>query len=285
MSGYIQLQRVSSFETLANGYAGKNSSKLTTIRGRTRGHRRESVGTPAAQEVLDEVFRSSIRGKQNMNRNLAYGTVRAPVVHPYTTEWVESMSIPKIPKRYGMYRSTSETSQRKKKNYKKIRNAEGQCQRTRKVSLSPTVIEYDESGTPHVSREQLLSDIEAEDIYEGYEDGRLNGIFEEGATQREESPELDVRQHDRMPKLKTRRTGQASHKRFAGLEGTVGEQERHTTDEGEHNSGKLPPKFDRSGSGLMISRGLTLAEKFSALEQLVEDIKQDLERNNEAITR
>src|SRR5579862_2730916 len=149
VDGYIPLQRISSFETLANGFNHNVSAKVGTVLGtnKPRGYRRESVATQAAQQVLDEVFRSSIRGSRGVN--VMYGTVR-PTIKPRTADWIREIPTPMLRSRNTMSYpqqappclSTSVPPDAEPSRPHIPR--ENGVPRPRRVSLAPTVLESDE---------------------------------------------------------------------------------------------------------------------------------------------
>lgn len=167
IDGYIPLQRMSSFETLANGFNNSVSAKVGTVRAadKPRGYRRESVATQAAQQVLDEVFRSSIRGPRS--GNVMYGTVRSGTIKPRTVDWIQEIPTPMLKPRSSMSHtqlvppqlSLSVPSDAEACKHLKVRDGMGGARR-RRVSLASTVMESDEdiSETTVDRREQRVAD-------------------------------------------------------------------------------------------------------------------------------
>jgi hypothetical protein len=153
-SDFLALQRVSSYETLANGFTSNQIHKPDILRQnlRPRGYRRESIATQAAQNVLDEVFRSSIRMPRHMGNAMYYGAVRSGTVKPRTADWIQGIPTPIIPQKSHLQIpvpspppsiSVTAVSDGQRPDGT-IMNAQSIPLTRRRISLASTVIESDE---------------------------------------------------------------------------------------------------------------------------------------------
>jgi len=282
VSGFIPLQRVSSFETLANGFVSKQTIKNGSIPKPRGGYRRESIATQAAQHVLDEVFRNSIRGHRNGGNGIYYGAVKQETVKPRTVDWIQEIPTPVIPPRSSMgvhaappFLSISAASDGES-TCKPISTDVNLPRRRRHVSLASTVIESDEESDKPQSRKwittrQTVEDDDGDDEYDeanavleeedGIEKVALPGPLSANpflrqpmsrSPSRKDIPKL-VRQHSRRSRSPAKRRSGRPRQAIAGVE------ERETSVEAgsvDHSS---------------------LREKLASLERLVEDIRRTLD--------
>ena len=284
VSGFIPLQRVSSFETLANGFVGKQTVKNGSIPKPRAGYRRESIATQAAQHVLDEVFRNSIRGHRNGGNGMYYGAVKHDTVKPRTVDWIQEIPTPVIPPRSSMgvqaahpFLSISAASDGES-NCKRINTEENAPRRRRHVSLASTVIESDEeSDKPQyrqwISKQQRVEDDDGDDEYDeanavleeedGIEKVALPAPLPANPFLRQPMARSPTRKD--LPKLNRQnsRRSRSPAKRRSGRprQSNAEDEERETSVEGsvDHSS---------------------LREKLISLERLVEDIRRTLDGQN-----
>jgi hypothetical protein len=263
-SGYIPLQRTSSFETLANGFGG---AKVETIHGR-RGFRRESIATQAAQHVLDEVFRSSVRGP----RNAYYGAVRGNnTAKPRMTDWIKEIPTPRIVAKSPMTQSIPSISVSEIKPLKR-----------RRISLTSTVIESegetDELTTTCTAREgsRLGEEHDGDDEYD-----EANAVMEdEDVTDQDTGTEL-LRVYP-VQSRSPRKGRPSPSRRWSSKPGKFGQRGRKARSrspssekEKEKDSQVRRLGQRRSEDGFPLEKDV-LVEKLRSLERLVEDIRHVL---------
>jgi hypothetical protein len=198
MSGLVPLHRMSSFETLANGFNGNLSAKAgmmhEAIKPRS-GYRRESIATQAAQHVLDEVFRSSIRGHRN-NNGYYYGAVRPATIRPRTADWIQDIPTPMLHQRSTL----ALTQQAPLLTVSAASDVESAATRgvepspcRRKISLASTVFESDEEVSEpqqrmterRVPSKRVVEEDDGDDEYD-----EANAVIEDEATDVETNASL-----------------------------------------------------------------------------------------------
>jgi len=288
VSGFIPLQRVSSFETLANGFGGKQTVKNGSIPKPRSGYRRESIATQAAQHVLDEVFRNSIRGHRNGgNAGMYYGAVKHETVKPRTVDWIQEIPTPVIPPRGTMgvapvppFLSISVASDGES-TYKAISTDQNLPRRRRHVSLASTVIESEEEsdksqneGRQWISSRQTAEDDDGDDEYD-----EANAVLEEeDGIDKVNLPEaLPANPFLRQPMSRSpsrkdipKLNRQNSRRSRSPVKRRSGRPRQANAVDEERESHVEEASIDHS----------SLREKLVSLERLVEDIRRTLDRQN-----
>ena len=275
VDGYIPLQRISSFETLANGFNHNVSAKVGTVLGtnKPRGYRRESVATQAAQQVLDEVFRSSIRGSRGVN--VMYGTVR-PTIKPRTADWIREIPTPMLRSRNTMSHpqqappclsmSVPPDAEPSRPNIPR----ENVVPRPRRVSLAPTVLESDEDTSETTVDKRGFARVAAEDADGDDEFDVANAILEDD----------DISDRD----IRSRRTPRPEPAPSAGRGVRLSPIRRNSSRPGKQLS---KGRYDRLGSDRKNLRRLDATEidtkllfaKIVQLQKSVEGISERLHVN------
>jgi hypothetical protein len=304
MSGSVPLQRISSFETLANGFSGNLSAKAGTIHEAIKprsGYRRESIATQAAQHVLDEVFRSSIRGNRNGNGQF-YGAVRPATIRPRTADWIQEIPTPVVQQRSSLaptHAGPPLISMASDINSAVNRGIDAMPSR-RKISLASTVFESDEESLksnskngPRAPEKRIAEEDDGDDEYD-----EANAVPEDDATDHETNSSLQplypprhtrsgrigtnrpspVRRHSSKP-YKIRRSGH----RGSGSERdtkTRSGRRRHGEKTLENQDDRFERKAVAEGDGVSETVAFghpdDLVEKLRTLERLVADITQCL---------
>jgi hypothetical protein len=307
VDGYVPLLRMSSFETLANNFNGNLTVKGGTLDPRKLrgGFRRESIATQAAQHVLDEVFRSSIRGPRNVGGGMYYGAVRSATIKPRTADWIKEIPTPQLHARSNMVGpqlappniSISVPSE-------EIDGRNGTSPevnrgpRRRRISLASTVMESEEESSGTVRRvfDRRGHVGEADDGDDEYDEA--NAVLEdEDVTDHETKPrslqmyplqnEMSTRSPARRPSPTRRHSskpGKFGHKSRKGRPRSPNSEEEskrrellpeqrtfeHDIEGNEGGRGKEPVRSESD-----VDR-TALLEKLSVLEQLMEGIRKDL---------
>jgi hypothetical protein len=311
MSGPVALQRISSFETLANGFDINLSAKAGTIHDATkpRGYRRESIATQAAQHILDEVFRSSIRGPRNGNGY--YGAVRSATIRPRTADWIQEIPTPMLqqhstlapPQQPPPFLSVSPASDVESP---AVRGSELSYSR-RKISLASTVFESDEetelqqkTADRRSPNRRVPEENDGDDEYD-----EANAVVEDEATDIETNsnllPAYPVQHNGSGTQIVSRPSRTRKHSSKTGksviksrkspYRGLSWEKEIKNRSGHQRHGGKSPEKHssverpivvanegtpENVSSGDDIERTM-LVEKVRSLERLVAEISQALD--------
>jgi hypothetical protein len=275
IAGYVPLQRISSFETLANGFGNNTSAKIGTVRGakRPRGYRRESVTTQAAQQVLDEVFRSSIRGASS--RNAMYGTVRSVTIKPRTVDWIQEIPTPMLRPRSSMSHSLlnppllAVSAPSDVDIVKCLNPRDTLVARRRKVSLASTVMESDEDisettidrkSSPKVA---LIEEADGDDEFD-----EVNAVLEDDDVSDQDIDSRILHRSNlgppvaRKPRPPIRRNSSKT-----GRQLTKSRQMRSPQRRGEKSPGKSAEKSSEVDANLLL-------DKLTRLERMVEKLSE-----------
>lgn len=312
-SGLVPLQRISSFETLANGFNGNLSAKAGTIHEAIKprsGHRRESIATQAAQHVLDEVFRSSIRGHRN-NNGYYYGGVRPATIRPRTADWIQDIPTPMLHQRSTL----ASTQQAPLLTVSAASDVESAVTRgvepsssRRKISLASTVFESEEEVSEpqqrmtdrRVAGKRVVEEDDGDDEYD-----EANAVMEDEATDHETNASLlplYQLQYDRSEKKSSSRPSSPTRKHFnkTGKSLTYKDRrspERESKNRAFHGRHGVKPGDNQESSidrtalsakdrmcehvASAAGREQTdLVEKLRSLERLVADITRVLDVHN-----
>ena len=247
---------------------------METIQGR-RGFRRESIATQTAQHVLDEVFRSSIRGP----RNAYYGAVRSNnTIKPRMSDWIQEIPTPRIIAKSTMPQSIPSIS---------ISEEFKPCKR-RRISLASTVIESegetDELTTTSTAREGNRLVGEEHDGDDEYDEA--NAVMEEE----------DVTDQDTRTKLlraypvqsrSPRKARPSPTRRWSSRPGKFGQRGRKARSRSPNSQKEKESQgrrwVQRSEDGIPLEKDV-LVEKLRSLERLVEDIRDVLKVQSPAST-
>jgi hypothetical protein len=298
---------MSSFETLANNFNGNLTVKAGTLDPRKLrgGFRRESIATQAAQHVLDEVFRSSIRGRRNAGGGMYYGAVRSATIKPRTADWIKEIPTPQLHARSSMGGpqlaplNISISVPSEEIDIRNVTSPEvNRGPRRRRLSLASTVMESEEESSGTVRREfdRRRHVGEADDGDDEYDEA--NAVLEdEDVTDHEAKPrslpmyplqnEMSTRSPARRPSPTRRHSGKPGkfgHKNRKGRPRSPTSEEESKTrkvlpdqrtseDDVEGNEGGRGKEPVRSEGG---ADRTALLDKLRALEQLMEGIRKDL---------
>lgn len=247
---------------------------METIQGR-RGFRRESIATQTAQHVLDEVFRSSIRGP----RNAYYGAVRGNnTMKPRMTDWIQEIPTPRIVAKSTMPQSIPSISI----------SEEFKSSKRRHISLASTVIESegetDELTTTSTAREGNRLVGEEHDGDDEYDEA--NAVMEEeDVTDQDTRTEL-LRVYP-VQSRSPRKARPSPTRRWSSKPGKFGQRGRKarsrspSSDKEKESQGRRWAQ--RSEDGFPLEKNV-LVEKLRSLERLVEDIRHVLNVQSPAST-
>ena len=302
---------MSSFETLANNFNGNLTVKGGTLDPRKLrgGFRRESIATQAAQYVLDEVFRSSIRGPRNVGGGMYYGAVRSATIKPRTVDWIKEIPTPQLHTRCNMGGpplgppltppniSISVPSEEIDVHNGTLPEV-NRGPRRRRISLASTVMESEEESSGTVRRvfDRRGHVGEADDGDDEYDEA-IAVLEDEDVTDHETKPrslqmyplqnDISTRSPARRPSPKRRHSSKPGKFGYKSRKGrprspTSEEEikrrevlpEQRTIEDGiEGNEGGHGKEPVRSESD--VDRA-ALLEKLCVVEQLMEGIRKDL---------
>jgi len=287
VAGFVPLQRISSFETLANGFNNTISGKVGTVRGggKPRGYRRESVTTQAAQQVLDEVFLSSIRGPSG--RNPMYGTVRSVTIKPRTADWIQGIPTPMLQTRSSMSQIQLNppilaVSAPSEAEYDRSLNPrDAATLRPRRVSLASTVMESDEDvSETTVDRKTSPKAAIVEDADGDDEFDEVNAMLED-----DDLSDRDIRSRALNRSRLAPPVGKIAESLIqcnssnAGKQLVKGRQAR--SPQRRHERMGFERKMDNKADTNVVDVNLVL-EKLGRLEKLVESLSERLEGHKQS---
>jgi hypothetical protein len=312
-SDFLALQRVSSYETLANGFASNQIHKPDILRQnlKPRGYRRESIATQAAQNILDEVFRSSIRMPRHMGNAMYYGAVRSGTIKPRTADWIQGIPSPIIPQKSHLQIpvpspppsiSVTAASDGQRPDGAMM-NAQSHPLTRRRISLASTVIESDEpvsdkegrNTTKDSIRQPAMDDEDGDDEYDEaiatLEDDIPSDDDSSNRTARQYSFQMDMGRPTKV--LSPSRRKSHPRQRSPVRKGRKGRGHDpnsvreipfrsfpSSANKGEHDTGGQPDENSESREGGEANDKQTILGKLHSLERLIVDMKKMIEEQS-----
>lgn len=300
VSGYVPLHRLSSFETLANGFSGNQKPDPVHATIKRRGYRRESIATQAAQNVLDEVFRSSIRGHRGP-AVYNYGTGISGTIKPSTAQWIQEIPTPMLRPVNKMESTRTfpplvtisaalDAATPKSTNTKEFKHPT----RRRKISLASTVIESEEETSDNDAlgaRNRLVS-MPGGEGHEGDDEyDEANSILDEhDASDMDSKPNSfpifsipDPPLRRPMSAHSPRKSLKPSQRRSRKVTTRSQVQERgnRLSSSSSRESRRTDETLTKSEASDPVINRQWLEEKLVSLERLVEEIRKELGGNKD----